>query len=180
MARPDLTSGPQLPSNLIQDLPDLGSPIVTGRFEGAFLSAAQAISQGPVAESVDFVHKTYDQHFNPGEMLTEEQLKEKGLFREGINYGKRTSENVAKLLARRADDKQEVDSMLGNMPDGVLSSVSRGVGSLVGFAADPINYASGMAIEGIAAKGASKLLPILAESIPAGNRNRHSNMGCRS
>lgn len=155
-------AGVYLPASAMPDTSAFEPSAPTSQIGGLALSAQEGFASAPVADLATHLKSFLTQEFSPGKMLSADAYKTSPYFREGLNFPSGVSENVARLRANEYDQNVSVNSVLDNMPAGLVSGTTKFVGSTIGMALDPVNLATGYGVEATIGTKSASLLSTLA------------------
>ena len=111
------------------------APPQTGRIVGGYLAAKEALYQSPLGEFPQFLAAEAVKHFVPGVHFTQQEWKNGPYFRPGLKVGAGGIDAISAIInAARIDSQIKVQNKLDLMAPGFLSSLSRGIGTTLGFA----------------------------------------------
>lgn len=165
-----------LPDNLIPNTADFETP-QTSRTGGIGLAASAALGSAPT----EYLLTKAVEALAPGKFLSPQEYKNSPYVRPGLDFPSGVGENVARIRAQNYDSQEFIDDQLNNMPLGALSSVSRGAGSLIGMALDPINILTaktgGLAAEALIGTESTGILSALGDSAPLVRKAAKVGMG---
>lgn len=126
-----------MPTGMIQDNTQFEKPETT-RWQGFTTAIKNGMFDGTTSSIYDTLHAG----FAEGIPMTKEAWKQSPFYRDGLNFEDGVTDTTARIAAQRYDREKTFNETMNTMPDGLLSSMSRGAGDLIGFSLDPVNAVS--------------------------------------